>query len=420
MTTSSVYVHLQRPDNGEWITVGRYTLERTDGGQNGLALGSFKYAPSYLGAGYPWVIDPVNLGVLDLVPYPAPRYNGLTDVLRDISPDSWGKFLVQKERGLSAQAHEFEYLVHSGNVDRWGALAISSSKKPSASNIASPKMPKLADMIEELQLMSSQKPPKHPEIRKRLMKTLSSGGARPKATVQNGEVFWIVKPTISSDTSNVALLENVCMRMGSRAKLNMAETYVHQDDARTAVLVKRFDRTGSQRHMVLSGASLLKAEYPAKNGFEKNNVNWSYPTLARTLREIGVPDVDLVELFGRMIFNALIGNDDDHPRNHAVVWSQSQKKWRLSPAFDVVPNMLETPITLSMQLSQDRWDISREALFADWKYFGFIERTQAQEYANNLMAETMSASQFLEDDGLSTEDSELIRARIQAVMLKLK
>jgi serine/threonine-protein kinase HipA len=199
----------------------------------------------------------------------------------------------------------------------------------------------------------------------------------------------------------------------------MAETYVHQDVARTAVLVKRFDRTGSQRHMVLSGASLLKTEYPAKNGFENNNANWSYPTLARTLREIGVPDVDLVELFGRMIFNALIGNDDDHPRNHAVVWRQSENKWRLSPAFDIVPNMLETPTTLSMQLSQDRWNISNETLFADWKYFGFTERVQARKYADSLISETMNASHFLEDDGLSAEDSAFIRARIQTVMLKL-
>ena len=86
MTTSSVYVHIQRPDNGEWVTVGRFTLDRPDGNQ-GLASGSFRYAPSYLDAGYTWVIDPVNLGSLDKVPYQATRYNGLTDVLRDIAPD---------------------------------------------------------------------------------------------------------------------------------------------------------------------------------------------------------------------------------------------------------------------------------------------------------------------------------------------
>lgn len=419
MTTSSVYVYLQRPDNAEWVTVGRYTLDRPNGNQ-GLASGSFKYAPSYLEAGHPWVIDPVSLAKLDEVPYPAQRYNGLTDVLRDIAPDSWGKFLLQKEHNLSDSAHEFDYLLHSGNTDRWGALVIGSSRKPSTSNIASPKMPKLTDMIEELQLMSSQRPAKHPEIRKRLMKTLSSGGARPKATIQDGKNFWIVKPTISSDTSNVALLEHACMQMGSRAKLNMAETYVHQDDARTAVLVKRFDRVGSQRHMVLSGASLLQTKYPANTGRNNDNSRWSYPLLGQSLRAIGVPDVDLVELFGRMIFNALVGNDDDHPRNHAVVWNQTEKKWRLSPAFDVVPNMLETPTSLSMQLSQGRWDILNEALFGDWKYFGFSSMEQSQDFANKLMVDTIRASHSLEEDGLSSDDAYLIRLRIKTVSLKLK
>lgn len=418
MTTSSVYVHLQRPDNSEWVTVGRYTLDRPET-NSGIVAGSFKYAPSYLEAGHPWVIDPINLGKLDATPYPATRYNGLTDILRDIAPDAWGKFLLQKEHNLSANAHEFEYLINSGNADRWGALAIGFNKKSSPSTIASPKMPKLADMIEELQLMSSQQPAKHVELRKRLMKTLSSGGARPKATVRDGNVFWLVKPTINTDTSNISLIEYACMRMGSRAKLHMADTALYQDHARTAVLVNRFDRTGSQRHMVLSGASILKTEYPAKLSVNQNITNWSYPLLAQSLRLIGVPDIDLMELFGRMLFNALIGNDDDHPRNHAIVWNQSEKKWRISPAFDVVPNMEQTPRKLSMQLSQGRWDISHEALFDDWKYFGFSNKKAAHYYAKNLIAAIIDASNILEKDGLVAEDAELIRSRIHYVAHQL-
>lgn len=42
------------------------------------------------------------------------------------------------------------------------------------------------------------------------------------------------------------------MSWGVRAKLNMAECKIYKDNARTAVLVKRFDRVGAQRHMVLS------------------------------------------------------------------------------------------------------------------------------------------------------------------------
>ncbi|WP_418147752.1 HipA domain-containing protein [Variovorax paradoxus] len=36
-----------------------------------------------------------------------------------------------------------------------------------------------------------------------------------------------------------------------------------------------------------------------------------------------------------MVFNAAVTNNDDHPRNHALL--RRQKGWRLSPAYDLVP-----------------------------------------------------------------------------------
>ncbi|ROH88473.1 hypothetical protein ED236_03210 [Pseudomethylobacillus aquaticus] len=136
MITSSAYVHLQRPDNGDWVIVGRYTLERPETPDSPeKPVGQFVYAPSYLDAAYPWVIDPINLPRLDSVPYPAYRYKGLTDVLRDISPDAWGKLILQHEYHLGSHAHEFDYLMHAGNMDRWGALTVSRSKKPDTASI---------------------------------------------------------------------------------------------------------------------------------------------------------------------------------------------------------------------------------------------------------------------------------------------
>lgn len=419
MITSNIYVHLQRPDNGEWVTVGRYTLNRAEA-VGDRSTGQFVYAPSYLDAGYPWAIDPINLPRLDNVVYAAPRYEGLNDVLRDISPDAWGKLLIQRECGLSNTAHEFDYLVHAGNADRWGALTVSKTKNPNPALASSPRLAKLDELLEELQLMAEQKASKHPELRKRLMKTPSLGGARPKATVQDKSDYWLVKPTIATDVTNTALLEYAVMKWGSRAQLQMAECNLYQDRARCAVLVKRFDRSGSQRHMVLSGASLLEAEYPAgRDAPGQNQARWSYPLLAQALRRIGVPQEDLNELFGRMIFNALCGNDDDHPRNHAVIWMQQENKWRLSPAFDVVPNMHELPRQLAMQLSANRWDIQHDALMADWRYFGFDSLNQAEHYKNQIMHQVELAAADLESDGLPSEQAQLLRIRMSAVLRQL-
>ena len=46
---------------------------------------------------------------------------------------------------------------------------------------------------------------------------------------------------------------------------------------------------------------------------------------------------DAHDLYYRMIFNLLIGNTDDHSRNHALLYTFKQKHWRLSPLFDVLP-----------------------------------------------------------------------------------
>ncbi len=42
-----------------------------------------------------------------------------------------------------------------------------------------------------------------------------------------------------------------------------------------------------------------------------------------------------------MVFNAAVTNNDDHPRNHALL--RRLKGWRLSPAYDLVPAPLVSP-----------------------------------------------------------------------------
>jgi serine/threonine-protein kinase HipA len=58
--------------------------------------------------------------------------------------------------------------------------------------------------------------------------------------------------------------------------------------------------------------------------------------LSEELRRVSArPQDDARELFRRMVFNALISNTDDHPRNHAVI--APHLEWRLSPAYDLTP-----------------------------------------------------------------------------------
>src|SRR3546814_7412244 len=95
-------------------------------------------------------------------PISATRYGVLHDVLRDACPDSWGRLLIQREHGLADSAHPSAYLLLASNADRWGALAIGKSPKPSITKLSTPKLAQLPALSEELLAMYERRPAVNP------------------------------------------------------------------------------------------------------------------------------------------------------------------------------------------------------------------------------------------------------------------
>jgi serine/threonine-protein kinase HipA len=64
----------------------------------------------------------------------------------------------------------------------------------------------------------------------------------------------------------------------------------------------------------------------------------TYPALADVVRRrFTQPKEALRELFGRVVFNILVANTDDHARNHAAFWDGASLT--LTPAYDISPQM---------------------------------------------------------------------------------
>jgi serine/threonine-protein kinase HipA len=69
----------------------------------------------------------------------------------------------------------------------------------------------------------------------------------------------------------------------------------------------------------------------------------SYALLADHIRRsFTSPAATLRELFSRIVFNILVGNTDDHPRNHAA-FVNPDRSLTLTPAYDICPQPRSVP-----------------------------------------------------------------------------
>ena len=256
--------------------------------------------------------------------------------IRDASPDAWGRrVLINRKLGVRGQKAasfdlgELTYLLESGS-DRAGALdfQISPSRYvPRAMEQAS-----LDDLLRSAEQVEKGVP-LSPELDKALQHGTSLGGARPKALLTSDDKKFIAKFSMSTDIYNVVKSEYVAMRLASLAGLNVSRVRMETALGKDVLLVERFDRER------LKGGWGRKAFVSALTMFELDEMmarHASYELLAEIIRlRFQNPQGDLRELFGRMTFNILCGNTDDHARNHAAFWDG--KHLRLTPAYDVCP-----------------------------------------------------------------------------------
>jgi serine/threonine-protein kinase HipA len=110
---------------------------------------------------------------------------------------------------------------------------------------------------------------------------------------------------------------------------------------------------------------------------------WSYLDLADEIQRWSEePVADKRELFRRIVFNALISNTDDHPRNHALI--APARGWRLSPAYDLTPSRVRSLERRDLAMTvgaHGRW-ASRANLLSEAPRFGWT-----QEEANGIIDE---------------------------------
>lgn len=322
------YVWIWLPNATEPVVAGRLSRQLDDR----LA---FNYGKSYLTRADAISIYEPELPLKPGLLYAHDRME-LPSCIRDASPDAWGRRVIinrkvgsKGEDADQAEIDELTFLLESGS-DRIGALDFQLSPHEYV-----PRQPRTAS-LEELMTAAErveQGIPLSPELDLALQHGTSLGGARPKALIENDRKKYIAKFSSSTDLYNVVKAEFVSMRLAAYIGLNVASVKLVKSLGKDVILVERFDRTytssGWNRHALVSALTMLGLD-------EKEARYASYDDFSTLIRHRFVnPEKTLEELFGRIVFNILSGNTDDHARNHAAFWDGSHLN--LTPAYDLCP-----------------------------------------------------------------------------------
>ncbi len=321
------YVWVWLPGATEPVVAGR--LHAHDG------IVTFNYGRSYLerhGA------IPLYLPELPLEKGELPLPPGLTipGCIRDAAPDAWGRrVILNRQCGVKRDelAHqelaELAFLLESGS-DRIGALDF--QRSPTVYEPRTPTSATLEELIQSAERVE-QGIPLSPELDQALFHGSSIGGARPKALIEDDAVKHVAKFSSSSDLYSVVKGEYIAMRLAALCDLDAAPVSLVRAAGKDVLLVERFDRVraaeGWQRRSMVSALTLL--------GLDEMMARYaSYQDLAEIIRHrFTEPSRTLRELFGRIVFNILCGNNDDHARNHAAFWDGAMLT--LTPAYDICP-----------------------------------------------------------------------------------
>jgi serine/threonine-protein kinase HipA len=332
VNNQTCYAFIQLPGTFEWTVCGLLTVKEV---APNAYQGVFQYGRSYLARQNAPSLDPYNLPLTDR-PKAFTKLKGIPGALRDASPDAWGRRVIQAKLSLpEADLSETDYLLN-GPDDGAGNLRFGHSPQPPTAARPFNRTHQLQALTDATQVLQESGKLPH-EILEQLEPGTSMGGARPKVTIEDNHRVWLTKLPEKNDKLNMQRIEYATLALARLAGLNVCGTRIEKVGNRDALMLERFDRQWNPdanayaRLGLVSGLTVLDGE----DGYLERG-RWSYLLLADELRRWSShPKEDQLELFRRMVFNAMVTNNDDHPRNHALL--KVDRHWRLSPAYDIVP-----------------------------------------------------------------------------------
>lgn len=368
MARKSTLVRIYRPDETKPVVAGVFSWH------DDTRIGEFSYDPRYLAEPQSVSLDPVALK-FRRSPIKEARQDGIFGVFRDAGPDAWGRDQLYRGHG---ELDEFDLLLQ-GPADGVGNLVFGEKEKPLK-----------AYTLGEIDQVSKGFPPEDSHVANTVHPTTSMGGAKPKLLVVHEGAYWIAKfPEKGDPMRFLAANEHVMLEMARDCGIDTAASRLHSlPDGRQIILVRRFDlekrEDGVSRMGFASAYTVLGLGNPRDDAKKKSYLRFA----EETRRWSGEKNQYSRAIWQRIVYNAMVGNVDDHPRNHALIMDRSG--WRLSPAFDIVASARPVQVALAMRFHDKGSVATPESLLASALLLG-IDPDEAVRTLTR-MAETILAS----------------------------
>ena len=290
---------------------------------------AFEYGTDWLADGFS--INPFSLPLEKKVFLPKIEpFEGIYGVFADSLPDGWGRLLVDRlmrRNGINP--------MEMGNLDRlaivgetgMGAL----SYRPVITLEESDNSMSLDEIAAECEKVLQT------EFSEQLdtLFTLggSSGGARPKILTKIDGDDWIIKFPSSYDSKDIGRQEYDYALCAKKCGIDMEDVKLFDSQRCSGYFgTKRFDRVRrddggmTRRHMV-SVSGLLETSHRIPN--------LDYDLLMRLTFMLTKDIEECMKLYRLMCFNVFAHNRDDHSKNFSFIYLDDEKRWVLSPAYDL-------------------------------------------------------------------------------------
>lgn len=299
------------------VLAGRIYRTRTSG--------VFEYDPAYLRMREAFALSPA----LSLFPGAQPL--SPVNPFSDSAPDTWGRKVQNRAAGRTLD--DLSLMLGVSDEGRQGATRFWADGVAVSPHHGVPVEADLSEIIHVAdQVERGETDIDDIAIRRLFRATGSLGGARPKANVKIGGDLWLAKfPKPIGDEWNVMAWEAAMLdamgAVGIDAPEHTTKRFTVDGSERTVLLLRRFDRTDDgSRIPYISAMTALEA-------VDGDGGDWvDVVDFAR------LSGSDPSELWRRAVFGCVIGNLDDHLRNHGFL--RRGTAWMLAPAFDVNPEPL--------------------------------------------------------------------------------